>query len=244
MRREGLRNFLYRVSFGRGAGGGDWLARFRVAPDGENFSAILDQSAEHIRSEESAGRAQGLAESAANPARLADGLDEDGEGDSADEICFGSLQFAHGAAIFAGASTRQQILVHDACPLLPFLYGRLTGGAALMVGVLDQRLRDADRIFAQQGSATPVADIAQVAIFTFVTADGDRILGAQQNAGEPGTSLAGEQSDQEGRDGFHFGAGFGCPELRICGAGNSARAPDNADRAGWNWRFAEQEWLD
>ena len=64
-----------------------------------------------------------------------------------------------------------------------------------MIGVLDQRLGYADRIFAEQGGATPVADVAQVAIFTFVTTDGDRILGPKQNAGEPGTSIAGKQGD-------------------------------------------------
>ena len=78
----------------------------------------------------------------------------------------------------ARALTSKSVM-HDACPLLPFLYGRLTGGAAVMVGVLDQRLGDADRIFAQQGGATPVADVAQVAIFTFVTADGNAHPGCE-----------------------------------------------------------------
>ena len=110
-----------------------------------------------------------------------------------------------------------------------------------MVGVLDQRLGDADGIFAEQGGATPVADVAQVAIFTFVTADGNRILGPKQNAGEPGTSIAGKQGDQQGRHGFRvpgrirwsrtenlwrwqFGKGTRqhrrhWPELEVCQAG-------------------------
>ena len=92
-----------------------------MSPDGEDFPPILEQSAEHIRSEEGSGRAHGLAEGVANPGRLADGLDKDGEGNAADEVALGGFQFSSGAAVFAGASTDEQILMHDAGPFLPFL---------------------------------------------------------------------------------------------------------------------------
>ena len=103
---------------------------------GENFSPILKQPVEHVGGEEGRGRVEGFAEGVANPAGFADGLDEDGKGDAADKVAFRGLSFSGRCRILAGSERYPVNRVHEACPMLPLLYGGLTRGAAVVVGVL------------------------------------------------------------------------------------------------------------
>lgn len=54
------------------------MRAFRVLAQREDFPAILQQPAEHIRSEYCPRCTQRLQQCVPNPARLADGLDQDG----------------------------------------------------------------------------------------------------------------------------------------------------------------------
>ena len=88
MGQKKLRNFLYGMGF---VGGVRWRGLVVEALHdayGEDFSPILEQSAEHVGGEEGRGRVEGFAEGVANPAGFADGLDEDGKGDAADKVAF------------------------------------------------------------------------------------------------------------------------------------------------------------
>ena len=107
MGQKKLRNFLHRMGF---VGGVRWWGlgwKFCMTSYGEDFSPILEQSAEHVGGEEGRGRVEGFAEGFANPAGFADGLDEDGEGDAADKVALRGFQFERGTGILTGFGTRQ-----------------------------------------------------------------------------------------------------------------------------------------
>ena len=89
------------------------LWKFHMALNCEHFPPIFDQSAKHVGCEEGGRRAHGLAKGVTNPAGFADGLDEDGESDAADEISFRGFDLVGGSWIDAGFGKMKVTAIRD-----------------------------------------------------------------------------------------------------------------------------------